>query len=99
MKLIQNDVMLIFTYKSFPLVLYRRNIFYLRPLQKVPSEPWFTDTPIGKNTLGNMMEQMCQKAKVSQNYTNHSLRAFAATKLHVFQAGVSQKLIQQHTGH
>jgi len=70
-QLIQNDVMLkflIFTYKSFPPGAVQKNIFYLRPLQKVPSDPlqpWFTDTPMGKNTLGNMMKQMCQKAKVS----------------------------------
>ena len=77
-----------------------KDVFYLRPLPTVPSDPsqpWFTSTPVGKNTLNNMMKQMCQNAGISQQFTNHSLRAFGATKL--FQAGVSEKLIQQRTGH
>ena len=40
---------------------------------------------------------MCRLAGVSGDYTNHSLRAFDATKL--FQSGVSEKLIQQRMGH
>ena len=44
-----------------------------------------------------MLKQMCNKAGISGNYTNHSSCAFGATKL--FQAGVSEKLIQQRTGH
>ena len=44
-----------------------------------------------------MLKQICQKAGISQQFTNHSLRAFGATKL--FQAGVSEKMIQQRTGH
>ena len=47
--------------------------------------------------LNTMLKQMCQKAGISQHFTNHSLRAYGATKL--FQAGVSEKLIQQRTGH
>jgi len=43
--------------------------------------PWLVQSGLcsGKKNLGNMMKQMSQKAKVSQNYTNHSLWAFAAT--------------------
>ena len=77
-----------------------KDVFYLRPLPSVPtdpSKPWFTGTPVGKNMLNSMLKQMCQKAGISQHFTNHSLRAFEATKL--FQAGVSEKLIQQRTGH
>ena len=43
-----------------------------------------------------MMKNMCEKAGISSGYTNHSLRAYAATTL--FQAQVLEKLIQQRTG-
>ena len=77
-----------------------KDIFYLRPLSTTPadsSSPWYTSTPVGKNTLNNMLKEMCRLAGIPEGYTNHSLRAFGATKL--FQAGVSEKLIQQRTGH
>ena len=77
-----------------------KDIFYLKPLPVTPSDPshpWFSSTPIGKNTLNNMLKQMCRSAGISETFTNHSFRAFGATKL--FQTGVSEKLIQQRTGH
>ena len=40
---------------------------------------------------------MCAEAGITGNFTNHSLRAYGATTL--FQSGVSEKLIQQRTGH
>ena len=40
---------------------------------------------------------MCQEAGISGNFSNHSLRAYGATSM--FQAGVPEKLIQQHTSH
>jgi len=54
-------------------------------------------TPVGRNRLNAMLKEMCQEAKLSAKFTNHSLRAYGATTL--FQAGVSEKLIQQRTGH
>ena len=44
-----------------------------------------------------MLKEMCRDAGIAGNYTNHSLRAYGATTL--FQAGCSEKLIQQRTGH
>ena len=43
------------------------------------------------------MNEMCQEAGIVGKYTNHSLRTSGATTM--FQAGVSEKLIQQQTGH
>ena len=40
---------------------------------------------------------MCRDAGIAGNYTNHSLCVYGATTL--FQAGCSEKLIQQRTGH
>ena len=77
-----------------------KDVFYLKPLASVPPNPdapWFSSTPIGKNKLNVMVKEMCAEAGISGNFTNHSLRAYGATAL--FQAGVSEKLIQQCTGH
>ena len=43
------------------------------------------------------MKSMSADAGLSQQYTNHSLRAFGATKM--FQEGLPEKLIQERTGH
>ena len=66
--------------------------FYMQPLQKVPANPtsrWFAQTPIGVNPLKNMMSNISKLAGLSQRYTNHSLRATAATRM--FNAGVPEK--------
>ena len=78
----------------------KNDAFYVQPLPQVPLHPcapWFKATPVGKNTLANMMKRMCEKAGISGGYTNHSLRAYGATTL--FHAQVPEKLIQQRTGH
>ena len=76
------------------------DVFYLTPLSKKPDElgkPWFTCTPVGRNRLNAMMKEMCKVAEFDTTLTNHSLRAYGATKM--FQAKVPEKLIQQRTGH
>ncbi|XP_065882477.1 zinc finger MYM-type protein 2-like [Dysidea avara] len=86
--------------KLLPPGAYDNDIFYLQPLSGIPgssSAPWFKNVAVGRNTLGNMMKNMCNKAGISGGFTNHSLRAYGATAL--FQAKVPEKLIQQRTGH
>lgn len=76
------------------------DVFYLKPLSRLPSNPslpWFTKSPIGKNRLSEMLKEMCKDAGISGNFTNHSLRAYGASTL--FQAGCNEKLSQQRTGH
>ena len=76
------------------------DVFYLKPLKDVPSvpdEPWFVNVPIGKNKLNGLLKEMCTKAGIYGAFTNHSLRAYGATTL--FRSGVTEKLIQQRTGH
>lgn len=36
---------------------------------------WFCNVPVGKNTLGNMMQKISQEANLSKMYTNHCIRA------------------------
>ena len=75
------------------------DVFYLKSLSEPPSNPnapWFTLAPIGKNKLGDTIKDMCKETGLAR-YTNHSLRAYETTTM--YQAGVSEKLIQQRTGH
>ena len=41
---------------------------------------WFTKQPIGRNTLGTTVQNLCQKVGISGK-SNHSLRAIGATRL------------------
>ena len=78
----------------------KADVFYLRPLPKVPSghdSPWFSSVPLGKNKLAQFVKEMCKEADVGGNKTNHSLRATGATAM--FSAGVPEKLVKSVTGH
>ena len=78
---------------------FQRDIFYLKPVSKVSKcgQPWFTITPVGKNTLVKMVKDICADAVIGGSKSNHSLRATGATEL--YQAGVPEKVIQERTGH
>jgi len=57
---------------------------HVRPLEKFSNtkgEPWYSATPIGKNTLQNMVKRMCNSAGIPGNKTNNSLGATGATAL------------------
>ena len=72
--------------------------FYFKPLQKWSSTgPWFSQQPLGQNTLDNMMATICKKAGVTGFKTNHSLRAMAAS--HLYHSGIDEQLIMERTGH
>ena len=84
---------------KLPVSSKERDLFYMQPHCKIPddpSAPWFKNQPIGKNTLGTMVKEMCQEAGI-HGKTNHSLRATGATEMYV--AGVPEKIIQERTGH
>ena len=73
--------------------------FFAKPLEKLPSDtraPWFHSVPIGKNTLGGLLAEICKEAGIEKK-TNHSLRATGATAM--FAAGVPEKMIKEVTGH
>ena len=63
----------------------------------VSNNVWFAEKPIGKNTLGNMMQRISQKVGLSKIYTCHCVRASCITAL--FQAGVSPERIITITKH
>ena len=70
------------------------DIFDLRPHQKSVAKVWYAIVPIGKNILSKMLKTMCSEAGIEGSKSNHS---YAATEL--FQAGISEKVIQDRTGH
>ena len=61
-----------------------------------PSKPWYASQACGENKLSGMVKSMFAMIGVSGK-TNHSLRATGALEL--FQAGVPEKMVQEHTGH
>ena len=82
-----------------PKIALEKDILYLRPKKLKPSDPdqpWYENSPVGKNTLRNMVKNMCADIGISGK-TNHSLRATGETAL--FQNNVPEGTIQKVIGH
>ncbi|XP_070573869.1 uncharacterized protein KIAA1958-like [Ptychodera flava] len=77
----------------------KQTAMFQRPLTFIDhSAPiWYYNAPLGSKKLGDMMKDISKAANLSMVYTNHCLRATAATIL----AGqnVSTHLIMKVTGH
>ena len=87
-------------FSKLPEYAFVKDILYLRPRVIVPSstsEPWYDCVSVGCNTLSSMVKEMCAEAGLEDKKTNHSLRATGTTCL--FDAGVSETIIQKTTGH
>jgi hypothetical protein len=74
-------------------------LFYLKPKQSwtCGSEIWFEGRAIGKNTLDKRVKEMCSKTCKEGNYSNHSLRATAITRM--YDAGLQEREIMKRSGH
>ena len=57
---------------------------------------WYENIPLGKNTLGNKMKTLSEKAGLTTSYTNHCLRATCITALD--QAGFEARHIMNVSG-
>lgn len=71
--------------------------FYLRPLKYITATSWYADAPVGVYVLQKTVGKLGEQAGFSGHFTNHSLRATAATRL--YDAGVDEQLIAEKTGH
>ena len=71
--------------------------FYVQPLKKPTSDCWFSNKPLGHQTLAGTVARLCKQAGITGFKTNHSLRATAATQL--YQSGVEEQLVMERTGH
>lgn len=75
----------------------KTDALYLRP-KKFPTESvWFDDIPVGIHPLQGTVARLCKAAGITGYFTNHSLRATAATRL--YSAGIDEQLISEKTGH
>ena len=70
---------------------------YLQPKKKYTPNCWYVDKAVGINKLQSVVREMCAKAGLPGHYTNHSLRATAATRL--YNNNFDEQVIQELTGH
>ena len=70
---------------------YPRDSFYTE------DEVWYTRKPVGINTLCRFLPDLSRHCKLSQTYTNHSIRATTASVLH--QEHFHPKEIESMTRH
>ena len=64
---------------------------------RLTGESWFKNEPMGKSTLGNIMQRISKKCGLNKIYTCHSVRVSTITTL--FQAGVPSQEIVTITKH
>ena len=65
--------------------------------EKPTETQWYTNTPLGHNTLSKTVARVCKSAGIIGFKTIHSLQVTAATRL--YQSGVEEQLIMEKTGH
>lgn len=75
----------------------KTDAFYLRPRVNIDGQCWYMDAAVGVHTLQQTVKKLCSEAGFVGHFTNHSLRATAATRLYA--AGVDEQLIAEKTGH
>lgn len=75
----------------------KSDALYLRSLAKPTTSQWYADVRVGVNTISKVVKTLCGKAGMEGFYTNHSLRATAATRM--YEADLPEQLICEKTGH
>ncbi|XP_006815954.1 uncharacterized protein LOC102800591 [Saccoglossus kowalevskii] len=76
-----------------------RETNYLQPRRKYEESDkiWFTKQQMGYNSIQLVVPDLLRSAGIVGNFTNHSLRATAATSL--YEHGVDEQLIMERAGH
>ena len=71
----------------------------MQPLQKFEaiSTVWYSKQAMGHNSLQKIVPDLFKTAGINGHFTNHSLRATAATSL--YEQGMDEQLIMERTGH
>ena len=68
--------------------------FYLQPLTKYTTEQWYSDTPVGHNSLTTMIKGLTEAAGLEGTFTNHSLKKTTGSRL----KSLSEAQRRAHTG-
>ena len=69
----------------------------MQPLQQPTKDQWCSTTPVGHTKLEKTVGRMCKSAGILGYYTNQSLKATAATRLH--HHNIEEQKIMERTGH
>ena len=70
---------------------------YLHPHKVFTEGAWYMDSPMGINSLHNIVKDLCTEAGLEGFYSNHSLHSMAVTRL--YQVGIDEQLVCEITGH
>ncbi|XP_063427255.1 uncharacterized protein LOC134710786 [Mytilus trossulus] len=84
-------------YKSLCSANGGKDCFYLTPLKHIKDGQWYSNNPIGHNTLQGTVKGLCTSIGLTGKRTNHSLRASATTRL--YNAGIEEQCVAETTGH
>ncbi len=86
-------------YTSLLPVQGKSEALYKYPLsdKKLTGKTWYADKPVGVNSLKKIVSTLAKEAGLVGHFTNHSLRATAATRM--FNGGVDEQVIKEITGH
>ena len=73
--------------------------FYVQtdPKWSPGSFQWYTNRPVGRNTLAKYLENIMKEGGIEGYFRNHSLRKSTGTRL--FEQGLDPQLIKEATGH
>ena len=77
-----------------------QNEFLFQPPKKKltpDSDVWYDNMVVGESSLGEMMKQISKQARLSKDYTNHSIRATAVTIID--KSGFESRHILSLSGH
>ncbi len=58
---------------------------------------WYSDKPLGINSIAKTVGNLMKQAGKSGNFTNHCLRVTAVTRM--FEGGIKEQLVKEKTGH
>ncbi len=77
----------------------KSNVLYKYSLCKANQRPcqWYSDKPVGINTISKCISNLMKQAGKKGNFINHSLHVTAATRM--FEGGIEEQLVKEKTGH
>ena len=70
---------------------------FLHPANKPSNTEWYSNRPVGVNTISTVIKNICKETGAEGNFTGHSLRRTGITRM--FRADVPDKLVKEVSGH